>query len=332
MTMTPLYDFVLSHPHRLAMPVLSFPGAPLAGATVRRMVTDAATQTAVQHALHARFSTSFVMSAMDLSVEAEEFGATIRMEEDEIPTVTGRLVTDRTGVDALRVPAVGTRRSRVYLETVRRLASVPGRAHVLAGMIGPFSLAGRLFGVSEVLLETAGDTELLHALIEKATTFLLQYAAAFREAGADGIIIAEPTAGLISPSGTAEFSSAYVRRIVEAVRSERFEVILHNCGARLQHLPAVLESGARIFHFGRPMDLPAALASVPAETVLCGNLDPAEVFVQSTPAEVDQRVRGLLGAVGGRKNFILSSGCDVPPNAPLENVAAFFAAARPLPA
>ena len=159
---------------------------------------------------------------MDLSAEAEEFGATILLTDDEIPSVTGRRVTDRAGVDQLRCPR---RRGETYgglsRDRSRLVAASPG-VPVLGGMIGPFSLAGRLFGVSEALLETAVDAETMHALIDKATTFLLAYAAEFKKAGAWGVIVAEPTAGLMSPAAAAEFSSPYVRRIIEAVTDEQF--------------------------------------------------------------------------------------------------------------
>ncbi len=315
---------ILSSTHRLAMPVLTFPGAALAGTNVRGMVTDPAKQAAASLALHKKYATPFIMSAMDLSVEAEEFGATIRMDDWEVPTVTGRFVTDMAGIEAITVPAVGTKRTTVYLKTVEKLRAAGTDALVLGGMIGPFSLAGRLFGVSEALAETAGEPAMMHALVKKATAFLTTYARAFKAAGAHGLIIAEPTAGLMSPHSTAEFSSPYVRQIREAVEDASFTVILHNCGARIGHLDATLASGATILHFGKPMDIAAALARVPGGTVLCGNLDPSEVFVGSTAEEVTTRTAALLSATAGYKNFVISSGCDVPAGAPPANLGAFF--------
>lgn len=52
----------------------------------------------------------------------------------------------------------------------------------------------------------------------------------FKLAGSNGIIIAEPATGLLSPAQCDEFSSQYVKRIVEAVQDDYFLVILHNCG------------------------------------------------------------------------------------------------------
>ncbi len=321
-------DFILSAPRRLAMPVLAFPGARLAGCTVGEMVTDPAAQVAAQRALHARYETPFVMTAMDLSVEAGAFGSRVFATETEIPTVTGRLVTDGEQVARLAVPAVGAGRTGVYLETARRLAREPGGAIALGGMIGPFSLAGRLFGVSEMLVETADHPETVHALLAKTTEFLVAYAQAFRATGARGLIIAEPAAGLISPPAMRVFSSAYIRRIVEAVAGDDFEIILHNCGAKTAHLAAVLEAGAATVHFGRPMDLATAFARAPADVVVCGNLDPAVVFGELPPEEVRARTLALLQAGRDRRGFVISSGCDVPPTTPPANLDAFFAAVR----
>src|SRR5690606_7476141 len=130
--------------------------------------------------------------------------------------------------------------------------------------------------------------------------------------------------GLLSPRSMSTFSSAYIRQIAEGLCDEGFTLILHNCAAKLVHLPAVLETGLEIFHFGAPMDIAQALEKVGPEVVLCGNLDPAGVFMQSRPDEVRTRTAGLLESTAGRPNFIISSGCDLPPNVPLTSLDAFF--------
>ena len=77
--------------------------------------------------------------------------------------------------------------------------------------------------------------------------------------------MAEPSAGLLSPRSVARFSSPYVNRVVEAVAEDHFAFVLHNCAAKLAHLSAIPEAGAKIIHFGAPMDLPTALAKVPKD-------------------------------------------------------------------
>lgn len=315
--------------HRIAMPILAFPGAGLAGCSVRELVADASAQVAAQRALHRHLGTNCWLSAMDLSVEPEAFGAEAVFSDFEVPTITGRLVDGEEQVRRLAVPEVGSHRTGVYLETVRRLSAHAGGLPVLAGMMGPFTLAARLHGISETMVDTIERPQLIHALLAKVTGFLVAYARAFRAAGADGIIVAEPVAGLISPESLAEFSSAYLRRLVGEVTDDRCEIIVHNCGARHAHLPAILGSGARMFHFGQPMDMVAALAEVPPGVVLSGNLDPSAVFVRATPDLVQENTTALLRALERDPHrFVISSGCDLPVNTPLANIEAFFKAVR----
>lgn len=168
------------------------------------MVTDPQVLAEVLAALHREFATPVVLTAMDLSVESEAFGCGA-FADHEVPTLVGRLVTTRDAAERLAIPEPGAGRTRVYLETARRLRTLPGRPLVLASMLGPFSLAARLYGVSEALGLTIENTDLTHLLLEKATAFLAAYAKAFKAAGADGLVMAEPTAGLLSPRAMTAF-------------------------------------------------------------------------------------------------------------------------------
>jgi uroporphyrinogen decarboxylase len=323
---TAFADFVLAQAGRMAMPIGVYAGLEATRASVRAAVSDPAAQVDAVLALRDRFQSSVLLTAMDLSPEADAFGCEIRMSDDEIPTVIGRRTTTLDEVRALPDAAPGDGRTAVHLEAARRLVRASSGAPVLACLLGPFSLAGRLFGVGEALEATALEPELVHALLEKATRFLTAYATAFRETGVAGCIMAEPAAGLLSPRGLGEFSAPYVRRIVEAVETRTFAILLHNCGAKLVHLPKVLESGTEICHFGAPMDIVAALGEVQGRVILGGNLDPAAVFLNATPESVYARTAELLAATAAHKNFILSSGCDIPPGTPLTSLDAFYAA------
>jgi uroporphyrinogen decarboxylase len=319
---------VLGSSVRLALPIATYPGLALTGATVRQAVHDPQVQFEAVAALHARYQTPFVLSAMDLSAEAEAFGCTLHISENEIPSVTGRLVTNLEQAAKLSVPQPGYRRTAVYLETVRRLKKLPSRPMVLGGCIGPFSLAARLVGVSEALELTLSDPDLMEVVLEKSTAFLKTYVRAFKEAGADGLIMAEPAAGLLSPRGLSAHSSKYIKAIAAEVCDGEFALVLHNCAARVLHLPAILETGLTTFHFGAPMDLPAALDKVSPEVVLCGNLDPTSVFCQLPPAELQARASDLLSQTASHRNYVLSSGCDLPAAAPLASLDAFYAALK----
>jgi uroporphyrinogen decarboxylase len=315
--------FVQNRHGRMAMPIGVYAGLEITGATVRQAVSDPAAQTEAVLALHDRFHTPVMLTAMDLSAEAETFGCAIRMSDEEIPTVLGRRATTPAEIAALPTPQPGDLRTAVHLQVAQNLVKI-GKTPVLGGMIGPFSLAGRIFGVSEALEATATDPDLLLSLLEKVTAFLKSYAGAFRSVGAMGLIIAEPASGLLSPRGLATFSAPFVSQVIQAVQAEDFTIIYHNCGAKIVHLPRILEMGAAVYHFGQPMDLPAALEKAQGQAFLAGNLDPTAVFHSGTPDDVRRRTAELLEATRPYAKYIVSSGCDLPPGVPVQNLDAFY--------
>jgi len=94
----------------------------------------------------------------------------------------------------------------------------------------------------------------------------------------------------------------------------------------MEHLDGILASGAGIFHFGAGTDIVGALGKVGPEVILSGNLDTTKVFQKGTPQAAGEATKTLLEATRSYKNFIVSSGCDIPPGAPLANLNAFFRA------
>ena len=57
-----------------------------------------------------------------------------------------------------------------------------------------------------------------------------------------------------------------------------------------------------------------------------GNIDPVSVLRHGDPAKVREATLSLLEKCSKHKNFLISSGCDIPPATPWENIDAFFAA------
>ena len=201
-----------------------------------------------------------------------------------------------------------------------------GHKPVFAGCIGPFSLAGRLFGLSELMIALYVEPENITVLLEKCTRFLIDYCRAIKETGVHGVIMAEPAAGLISNEDSLLYSTTYVRQVVEAVQDEHFIVILHNCGNAGHCTEAMVQSGAAALHFGNKIDMQDALANCPEDRLVMGNLDPVGLFKQSSSEEVYTATMNLLQQTKAWKNFVLSTGCDVPPHIPAENIEAFYQA------
>ena len=312
---------------RRPMPLLSFPSAQLIGASVYEITHDASKQTEGICAVAERTSAAAAVCMMDLSVEAEAFGCTLSCSEHEVPTVTNILISDEDEVHALEIPAIGTARTGLYVKAAADAKARIKDRPVLAGIIGPFSLVGRLMDVTEALVNCIADEDFVYAALEKVTPFLISYAKAYKDAGIDGIVLAEPLAGLLSPLQETEFSAPYVKQIVDAVQDESFIVIYHNCGP---NAPLMTESlyhnGAAAYHFGDAVDLTSILAQMPTDRPVCGNISPVEQFLSGTPESMTAAVQKLTQECAQYPNFVLSSGCDIPPTAKWENIDAFFAA------
>ena len=308
-----------------ALPILSFPCISLLNIPVKQLISDSDTQAKGMQLIAQKTNSAASVSLMDLSVEAECFGATVRFSEDEVPTVTGRLVCDMDEAEALAVPEVGAARSRIYIEAIEKALKVITDRPVFAGMIGPFSLGARLLDVSEIMMDCYDDPDMVHTVLEKATEFLIAYGSAYKAAGAHGIIMAEPVAGLLSPSLEEEFSAPYVKKIVDALQDDNFLIIYHNCGGNvLSMTDSILSTGAAAYHFGNAIDMKTMIEKLPADTVTMGNVDPAGVLCFGTSETVKTETKALLDTCAKYPNFIVSSGCDIPPHTPWENINAFF--------
>lgn len=315
-------------PAKKPLPILSFPAVQLMGLTVGELISSAEAQARAMELVAKRTDAAASVSLMDLSVEAECFGARIRVSDEEVPTVVGSVVTSEEEARALEVPAVGAVRTGLCLEAIRQAAGRITDRPVFAGAIGPFSLAARLMDVTEAMVLCYDEPEMVHTLLEKSTRFITDYCLAFKEAGANGVVIAEPVAGLLSPALEEEFSAPYVKRIVDAVQDDSFLVVYHNCGgAVIRQIGSILSTGAAAYHFGNAIDMAEMMAHIPAGTVAMGNVDPAGEFRNGTPQSIRAATWKVMEACRQYPNFVLSSGCDIPPLARWENIDAFFAAA-----
>jgi hypothetical protein len=56
------------------------------------------------------------------------------------------------------------------------------------------------------------------------------------------------------------------------------------------------------------------------------------MFCQATPDETFERTTSLLSATAPFRHYVISSGCDLPPNTSLANLGAFYDAVRILAA
>ena len=329
MNMTQWFDGIRRAPVKKAIPILSFPAVQLLEVSVRDLISDSDLQARGMKAVTDRVDSAAAVSMMDLSVEAEAFGAAIHVSDDEVPAVTGHIIESAAQAEALAIPPVGAGRTGLYVEAIRKAKTLITDRPVFAGVIGPFSLAGRLMDVTEAMMYCYDDPDMVHTVLRKVTQFSVAYINAYKAAGADGIVMAEPLAGLLTPALNEEFSARYAEQIVDAVQDDGFAVVYHNCGNGTPKMAdAIASIGARAYHFGNAADMAEMLRLMPEDVVVMGNIDPAGQFRNGTPESVRAATLALLERCGGCPNFVISSGCDIPPGVDIDNVDMFFKTAE----
>ena len=318
---------IIDSPVKKAVPVLSFPAIQLMDITVKDLISSSDLQAEGMKRIAGRADTGASVSLMDLSIEAECFGSEIRFSDEEVPTVIGSIVSTEEQADSLKIPEVGSGRTGIYIEAIAKAVKLIEDRPVLAGVIGPFSLGGRLMNVTDAMVYCYDEPEMVHTVLEKVTEFIIKYSLAYKAVGAHGIVLAEPLAGLLSPALAEEFSAEYVKRIVDAVQDEEFLVVYHNCGnCTIQQIDSILATGCKFLHFGNAIDMAELMPHIPADVIAAGNVDPAGRFRNGTPEDVREATLAVMNSCCKYPNFVISSGCDIPPLSKWENIDAFFAA------
>jgi len=105
-------------------------------------------------------------------------------------------------------------------------------------------------------------------------------------------------------------------------------IILHNCGNTTKLIPSMLDTGAMGLHLGNSVDLSDIMPQIPWGRLAFGNVDPAGVLKNGSVDDVREKTHKVLEKTATYKNFVLSSGCDIPPGTPVANIDAFFDALK----
>jgi uroporphyrinogen decarboxylase len=309
-----------------AIPVMTHPGIEQNGNTVREAVSNGKVHADAVVKLTQSYRSVAACTIMDLTTEAEAFGAEIAFSDEAVPAVVGHMLTDVKSINDLQVPSLKAGRIPQYLKANLLAARAIQDRPVFAGCIGPFSLAGRLYDMSGIMMLIYENPDAAHTLLAKCTQFIEKYCEALKLTGVNGVLMAEPAAGLLSNDDCKAFSSAYVKYIVNKVQDDHFIVVLHNCGNTGHCTEAMVETGAAAYHFGNKCRMEEVIKEVPKDALAMGNLDPVSIFKDGTPMQMREATLDLLEKMREYPNFVLSSGCDTPPHTPIENVNAFFEA------
>lgn len=195
---------------------------------------------------------------------------------------------------------------------------------------GPFTAASSCYPVDKLLRATRREPEKVHQLLRFCTDAIKIAAEDFvREGG--GIFLCDPIASgnIINKKTYREFVLPYTIEIADYVHSLGAGMGYHICGDTNSITEDMLESGCDMLSVDTKVNLADAKRVAGNRVPIIGNVDPIETMMLGTPETVIENMKqNLRDCWDSPKGYIVSTGCDIPINGPLENIYTFMDGVR----
>ncbi len=274
-----------------------------------------------------------VFAAMDLNVEAEAMGAEIDCPPDSYANIIRHPYEDaRSLLDAPWPDLTKDGRLPEILRAIRVLSKELGDRVVVAGwVLGPVTLASQLLGLEKLLFLLHDAPDQARAVLQRCAGVAIRFGAAQLASGAHLAVVFDPssTPSVLPPALFRRFNLPALQAIFREFSAAGARGNwLHIAGPVDPILPLYREAGADLANFDYCVDPSTATRALP-HTALDGNVRPLS-FVEGTPDSLAGEVHRLREVLEPRGGWIVSSGCEIPPEARPENILAFVEATRSL--
>ena len=259
----------------------------------------------------------------DLQIEAEALGCDLHWAKNTPPSVVGHKLADSLdGFESLPMLTPNDARLPIVLDAMRRVKAEIGDDVALYGLVtGPFTLASHLRG-SELFMDMFDDPAKVTAFVNHCGKIAESVASMYLDAGMDVIAAVDPMISQISESHFNEMVAPSCTSFFEHVREGGGVGTFFVCGNATRVLGAMAACKPESMSVDENVDLAVAFeAAEPHGVSVGGNLPLATVMLNGRPEDNMAEALRLLDKFGD-KAFILSPGCDMPFDAPPENVEA----------
>jgi uroporphyrinogen decarboxylase len=304
------------------VPILGYAGLRITGLTTEQCLRDPKLHAEVARTGLLHFQPDAVLPLLDLTVEAESYGVRPTFQGMEAPMITDQMPLE--SINDLDEFGTSTNRMSTMVETARLISSQVKDTLKGFFVTGPFTLAGQIVGIRALLTTVSLSEPAVASLVENCTETVVDYAKQLAETGIDFLVIADPTASLISLKQFEETAKVPLTRVAKAFEKD---AVLHICGRSGHLLRQMAETGVTGISIDQNVRLSEAVNSVQSSVLVFGNYSPANLSFQK-PERIRENVEAMLAELGEADNVVASTGCDVPSSTPAENIRAFVQATK----
>ncbi|HUV23887.1 MAG TPA: MtaA/CmuA family methyltransferase [Methanomassiliicoccales archaeon] len=281
--------------------------------------SDAKEMALLAYAAHSVVGFESVRVPFCLTVEAEIMGAKVDLGKmDRTPMVKGHPFSLGDEIEIPdNVEELG--RAPVTIESIDILRKMTREdVPIVPLATGPFTIAGHLVGMENLLLGIILDPGEVHELLKKATELSQRYISALDAAHPDVILLSNPSASsdMISPETHSEFSAPYTVSCLKGI--ENAMSVLHICGDTTMLIDGMISTGVDGISIEEKVDPFKASGLVNGRCALMGNVGVVNPLLQGSPKDVIQATKRVMEA-----GFdIVNPGCGLAPRIPMDNLRA----------
>lgn len=264
----------------------------------------------------------------DLQVEAEILGCDLAWAEDAPPAVASHPLSGQTNIPE-NLPEPSDGRLPMILNVMRQMKNAVGEHTALYGLItGPFTLASHLRG-TDIFLDTMDDPDYLKRLMAYTSRVAQRMVALYLEAGMDVIGVVDPVTSQVSPRTFTTFLAQPFSQVFDTIRDKGAFSAFFVCGDATKNIEPMCQTNPDCIAVDENIDM-AAVKPITDQynIVLEGNIPLTTRMLLGTQQDNMKYIVDLLDKLPNHQNLIVSPGCDMPYDTPIENVIAAVEAIR----
>lgn len=240
-----------------------------------------------------------------------------------------QFIKDVDDLKRLRLPdPLGDNPMREQITALKILLRELPDQPVYAWVEAPFQESCILRDINYFMVDLRADPALPKEILKFSVELETEFAYAQIEAGAQFIGIGDAIASLGSADDYAEFNFPYLSELVDRIKARSAYIKYHACG-RTKHIwKYIKQLNIDILNLDSMIDFGAAREFFGDKFVLKGNLNPITEMMDATPETIRAASRRSFEQAGRQGRFILSPGCELPPQTSYENLETLVASAR----